>query len=99
MLQLQEVRYRQREYHRGNTREQEPPKMRPYDEKYHLCRHCRKDDTHRIYIRSKEKGRKFVAIAWYCVRCKMFETGEQVSRGLHIDVHIAQQIRMQYGRM
>lgn len=62
--------------------------MIPFTQKYHECSYCKKGTwfskgiTHKIYIRSKNKDRKFVAIAWYCSNCKMFETDEIMDKAI-----------------
>ena len=64
--------------------------MKPYAEKYHCCRYCKSDENNfRLYIRTRKleamrrhnkEKRGFVAIGWYCKKCKMFETDEMISR-------------------
>lgn len=53
-------------------------KMR-HKEKYHRCKYCKEENTYRIYIRGRyvgQKERRLIAIAWYCLDCKMFESDE-----------------------
>jgi hypothetical protein len=37
-------------------------------------------DEYRIYVRSREKGREFIPIGWYCTGHKMFFTNKQIER-------------------
>lgn len=46
-------------------------------------------NMHRIYIRSKDKGRKFIPIAYYCTQCELFQLDKvsQESFDLHERVY------------
>jgi hypothetical protein len=50
-------------------------------------------NVHRIYIRSKDKGRKFIPIASYCTSCGLFEPANAWKESFNLSLRVQYNVK------